>query len=66
MPYLHILPFVISEKYGKGEMSQVVIFVYLYYLFAFLIVGTEGGPYSSRSPLLVISPLTCPLVAPAC
>ena len=27
MPYFHLLIFVISEQYGEGEISQVVIFV---------------------------------------
>ena len=27
MPYLHLFPFVFSEQYGEGEISQVVIFV---------------------------------------
>ena len=37
MPYLHLLSFLFSKKYGEGEMSQVVIFVSVYYLFAILI-----------------------------
>ena len=27
MPYFHLLPFVINEEYGEGEISRVVIFV---------------------------------------
>ena len=27
MPYFHLFHFVFSEKYGEGEISQVVIFV---------------------------------------
>ena len=27
MPYLQLLPFVISKQYGEGEISCVVIFV---------------------------------------
>ena len=30
-------PFLFSEQYGEGEMSQVVIFVSVYYFFAILI-----------------------------
>ena len=37
MPYFHLVPFLFSAQYGEGEMSQVVIFVSVYYLFAILI-----------------------------
>ena len=30
MPYFHLLPFVNNEKYGEGEISQVVVFVYVF------------------------------------
>ena len=29
MPYFHPLPFLNKEEYGEGEISQVVVFVYL-------------------------------------
>ena len=28
MPYLHLFPFLLSEKYGEGEISRVFIFAY--------------------------------------
>ena len=37
MPYFRLLPFLFSEQYGEVEMSQVVIFVIVYYFFAILI-----------------------------
>ena len=30
MTYLHLLPSVNNEKYGEGEMSRVVVFVYIF------------------------------------
>ena len=30
MPYFHLLPFVNNKKYGEGEMSRVVVFVYVF------------------------------------
>ena len=30
IPYFHLLPFVNNEQYGEGEMSQVVVFVYVF------------------------------------
>ena len=35
MPYFHLPHIVIGKQYGQGEMSQVVIFVSVYYSFAF-------------------------------
>ena len=30
MPYFHLLPFVNNEQYGEGEISQVVVFIYVF------------------------------------
>ena len=30
MPCLHLLPFIKDEQYGEGEMSQDVVFVYVF------------------------------------
>ena len=30
MPYFQFLPFVNNEQYGEGEMSQAVVFVYVF------------------------------------
>ena len=30
MPYLYLLPFLISKQYGEGDISQVVVFVYVF------------------------------------
>ena len=30
MPYFHLLPFVNNEQYGEVEMSQALVFVYLF------------------------------------
>ena len=30
MPYFHLLPFLINEQYGEGEMSRVFVFVYVF------------------------------------
>ena len=37
MPYFHLLPFVITEQCGEGEMIRVVIFVSVNHLFEFLL-----------------------------
>ena len=29
MPYFHLPPFVNNEQYGEGEMSRVVVFIYV-------------------------------------
>ena len=29
MPYFHLLPVVNKEQYGEGEISRVVVFVYV-------------------------------------
>ena len=33
MPYFHLLPFVNNKHYGEGEISQAVVFVYLFSFF---------------------------------
>ena len=30
MPYFHLLPFVSNEQYEEGEMSRVVVYVYVF------------------------------------
>ena len=30
MPYFHLLPFANKEQYEEGEMSQAVVFVYVF------------------------------------
>ena len=35
MPYFRLPSFVISEQYGEGEISRVVIFVSVYHFFTF-------------------------------
>ena len=32
MPYFRLLPFVNNEQYGEGEISQAVVFVYVFEL----------------------------------
>ena len=44
MSYFHILPFVKKRQYGEGEMSQVVIFVYVFaFNFSLTISPLEVG-----------------------
>ena len=30
MPYFHLLPLANNKQYGEGEMSRVVVYVYIF------------------------------------
>ena len=66
MPYLHLLPLVINEQYGEGEMSQAVVFVY-FISFFFHLLFLLWKSVDHNQPLLHLSiPCLFPLTLILC
>ena len=66
MPYFHLITFVNNKQYGESEMSQVVVFVYIF-AFNFHLLFLIWKTLEHDKPFLQLSiPCLFPLILILC